>query len=337
MTSTLSRETESITGRVGLIGAGGIGRAHADAAAALGSGILSAVADIDRGAAEAVATEHGVDAPAVRELADPDRFDLVVVASPPATHPDLVESLLRAGVPVMCEKPLAVDLAAAQRLADLSAETGTPLTMATKFRFVDDVIQTREMIQSGDLGEILKVEVTFAGRVDMTGRWNSRPEIAGGGVLIDNGTHGVDLVRYLVGEIVEVSAVAGPSGQATEVEDSATLLARTKAGALAEVDLTWSYRRLSPVYCSVLGTEGGVEISWQGARGWTRDTTEPFGFGSGYSKIDSLRDNLAAVLSALAAGSSPPVTTADAVAAAAAIEAGYASLRSGNWIKAVMA
>ena len=53
----------------------------------------------------------------------------------------------------MCEKPLAVDLATARRLAAVAAETGTPLTMATKFRFVDDVARTRELIAPGSLGE----------------------------------------------------------------------------------------------------------------------------------------------------------------------------------------
>jgi predicted dehydrogenase len=318
-----------LTGRVGLIGAGGIGRAHAQAAAGLAGGVLAGVADIDDAAAAAVGAEHGVDALPVAAFADPDRFDLVVVASPPATHPDVVEPLLRAGVPVMCEKPLAVDLATARRLAAVSAATGTPLTMATKFRFVDDVALTRELIAGGALGEVLKVEVAFAGRVDMGRRWNSRREVSGGGVLIDNATHGVDLVRHLVGDIVEVSVLDHPAGQPLAVEDGATLLGRTAGGALAQVDVTWSFRRLSPLYCAVYGTGGSVEIGWSGARAVTRDAPEPYAFGSGYRKIDSLRDNLAAVLAALAAGEPPPVTAADAVAAAAVVEAAYAATAAG--------
>jgi predicted dehydrogenase len=327
MTATLPT-----TGRIGLIGTGGIGRAHAQAAAGIGDGALTAVSDVDVEAAQRVGAEHGVDAVDVAALADPERFDLVVVASPPSTHPDIVEPLLRAGVPVLCEKPIAVDLATARGLAALAEETGTPLTMATKFRFVDDVQQTRSLIAEGALGDIIKIEVSFAGRVDMGGRWNSRPEIAGGGVLIDNATHGVDLVRYLVGDIVEVSTTTGPAGQRLAVEDSATLLACTAGGVLAQVDVTWSFRRLSPVYCAVYGTEGSVEIGWSGARGVTAAASEPFSFGSGYRKIDSLRDNLSAVLTALATGTPLPVSPADAVAAAAVIEAGYASARQGSWV-----
>jgi predicted dehydrogenase len=327
MTATLQQ-----TGRIGLIGTGGIGRAHAQAAASLSGGHLAAVADVDAAAAAAVGAEHDVPVLPVDALADPRRFDLVVVASPPSTHPQVVGSLLRAGVPVMCEKPIAVDLAAARRLAGVAAETGAALTMATKFRFVDDVAITRDLIASGQLGDVIKVEVTFAGRVDMAARWNSDRSISGGGVLIDNATHGIDLVRHLIGDLVEVSAVNPRPGQAIGVEDSSTLLARTADNVLAQVDVTWSFRRLSPIYCAVYGTAGCVEIGWSGSAASTAEKPDPHPIGSGYRKIDSLRANLEAVLAALAVGDAPPVSPADAVAAAAVVEAGYAAAERGTWV-----
>lgn len=311
--------------RVALIGAGGIGRAHAEAAASLDAATLVGIADVNRDVAAAVAEQYDTDANEVADLADPDRVDLAVIASPPATHPAVVEPFLRAGVAVMCEKPLAVDAATARSLAALEAETGTPLTMAAKFRFVDEVRATRDLVAEGALGEIVKVEVSFAGRVAMNGRWNADRAIAGGGVLIDNATHGVDLVRYLVGDLTEVLAVPGPGTQGLSVEDSATLLARTARGAIAQVDVTWSFRRLSPVYCAVHGSEGTVEISWSGARR-TIGGADPVAFGSGYGKISALRANLAEVLTALATGQPLPVSPADAVAAALAIDAAYASM-----------
>ena len=152
------------------------------------------------------------------------------------------------------------------------------------------------------------MEVTFAGRGPMSGRWNADRSVAGGGVLIDNATHAVDLVRHLVGDVVEVAAVHGPSGQPVDVEDSSTLIGRTADGVLAQVDVTWSFRRLSPVYCAVYGTAGSVEIGWGGAQAVTVETPQPHTVGSGYKKIDSLRANLEAVLAALAAGVAPPVS-----------------------------
>lgn len=325
--------TQRAVARIGLIGAGGIGRAHAQATHGLDNARLAAVADVVPSAAAAVAEEFGAEQLDLAELANPKLVDLVVVASPPGTHQEVVEPLLRAGVPVLCEKPLAIDTAAAARLLQLSAETGTPLSMATKFRFVDDVNHTAEIVANGTLGELLKIEVNFAGRVDMTDRWNAVPAVSGGGVLIDNATHGVDLVRHLAGPITEVFAVAGPKAQQLDVEDSATLLARTTSGALAQVDVTWSYQRMHPVYLSVHGTLGSAEVGWKGSRALMIDRSEPYDFGTGYCKIDSLRANLDAVLDALTRGTATPVTSADAVASCAVIDAAYASMACGGWVE----
>lgn len=328
--------------RIGLIGAGGIGRAHAQAVSELdgagcGGATLVAVADLDARAASAVASQHGAAVIGAAELAaDPDQVDLVVVAAPPATHPELVEPLLRAGIPVLCEKPLATTTAAAARLAELAQQTGTPLSMAAKFRFVDDIAAAHWLIGTGGLGELLKIEVSFASRVEMSGRWNADPAVSGGGVLIDNATHGVDLVRHLAGPISEVLVAVGPAGQRVEVEDSATLLARTEDGVLAQVDVTWSFRRLGSTYLAVYGSRGTVEVGWQGGRACTIGRPEPYDFGTGYRKIESLRANLAAVLAALAAGNPPPVSATDAVWAAAVIDAGYRSAREGGWEKVEM-
>lgn len=330
MTATIDNATRRATARIALVGAGGIGKAHAQAVDALEGATLAAVADVDRDVAAEVAAAHGGVAVEPGELADPGAFDLVIVASPPSTHPEIVEPLLRAGVPVLCEKPIAVDRTTAQRLAAVAAQTGTPLTMATKFRFVDDVVRAAELIGEGALGEVLKVEVAFAGQVDMGSRWNSDPDVAGGGVLIDNATHGIDLVRFLVGDVSEVLAVLGPPSQSLPVEDSATLLARTATGTLAQVDVTWSFRRLSPIYCAAYGSGGSFEIGWAGGTAQL-GSGAPITLGSGYSKINSLRANLAAVLDAIAVGTRPPVSPADAVAVAAVIDAGYRSAASGVW------
>ena len=318
---------ETRTARIGLIGAGGIGKAHAEAASGLGAlGALTAVADIDPDVAATVASSVAADVVPAAEMADPARFDLVVVASPPASHGPVVEPLLRAGVPVLCEKPLAVDLPAARALAAVAAQTGTPLAMATKFRFVDEVRETRALVASGALGRIVKVEVAFAGRVAMADRWNARPEIAGGGVLIDNATHGVDLAQFLLGApITTVSTAEGPAAQALPVEDSAILLGRTADGTLAQVDVTWTFRRLSPVYCAVYGTDGTVEITWAGARRLVDPDPAPTAFGTGYNKIDSLRANLIGALAGQAA------TAEEALGVTAVIDAAYRSARTGVW------
>ncbi len=321
-----------MTVRIGVIGCGAIGSAHAAAAAAADGCSLVAVADADPAAAARVAADHGARVVEQARLADRDAVDLVVVATPPATHLPVVEPLLRAGVAVMCEKPLEAGPAAARELAAVAQDSGTLLTMASKFRFVDDVLRTRELIADGALGDVVKVEIAFAGVTDMATRWNADRSVSGGGALIDNAVHGADLARYLVGPLTRVVAAAGPAVQPVAVEDSATLLARTAAGPLVQIDVTWSFRRLAGAYLTVLGSRGTVEVGWDGAR-LARGDAAPEAFGSGYRKDRCLGANIAAVAAEL--GGRPQARlarAADALAAAEVVDAGYRSLAGGGWV-----
>ena len=114
---------------------------------------------------------------------------------------------------------MAVTSEEATLLVDKARQAGLMLMMASKFRYVDEVIKAKDILESGILGEIILFENTFCSRVDMTGRWNSDPSQSGGGVLIDNGSHSVDIARYLLGPIDQIQAEEGKRAQGLEVED----------------------------------------------------------------------------------------------------------------------
>ena len=192
--------------------------------------------------------------------------DAVLVCTPPNTHPEIVMQAIERGLHVMCEKPLAIDVGSASAMVKAAEEAGVVFTMAAKFRFVDDVIRARQIVGSGILGELMVFENAFASRVDMSRRWNADPAISGGGVLIDNGTHSVDIVRYFLGPIAEVMAVEGKRVQHLPVEDTASMLLRTPEGVLGTVDLSWSVDRVTDTYLTLYGSEGTVSVGWKGAR-----------------------------------------------------------------------
>ena len=141
-------------------------------------------------------------------------LDAVVVCTPPDSHPTIVLEAIAAGKAVLCEKPLAITVGAARAMVAAAASVGVLFAMATKFRFVDDVIEARGLVESGVVGEIIQLENTFASRVEMSTRWNADPTVSGGGVLIDNGTHSVDIARAFLGPIREVLVLERPKHHA---------------------------------------------------------------------------------------------------------------------------
>ena len=238
--------------RCALVGLGQIGATHL-AAMQDGEAELVAVAE-PRESARAIAEGLGL-----RWFADARHAELatlvdaVVIATPPATHHDLACHFLERGVHVLCEKPHALSSWEARAMLDLARSRGLELMMASKFRYVEDVAEARGLVESGAIGAPVVFENAFCSKVQMKERWNAKKAIAGGGVLIDNGTHSVDIARYLLGPLVEVQALLGPSLQGLEVEDTARLSFRTGGGAFGSADLSWSLAKESESYVAVYG------------------------------------------------------------------------------------
>jgi predicted dehydrogenase len=282
-------------------------------------------------AAESLAAATGCDvARHHRELVD--TCDAVLLCTPPSTHAPLAIELLEAGLPVLCEKPLATSVPDALAMLEAARRTGLPFSMASKFRFVDDVVAARTMVQDGVLGEVLLIENIFASRVDMRGRWNADPAIAGGGVLIDNGTHSVDLVRSILGSISEVAAVEARRVQQLEVEDTARLFLRTADGASATCDLSWSIDKQRHDFLEIAGTEGTVQVGWKVSRYQLADRRGWVKLGHGYDKVAALRGVVENFACAVRGECLPLVTPEDALASVLVIEGAYASLRQDHWV-----
>lgn len=318
--------------RLGLIGAGAIAQTYVAALADAPFARLVAVADPRREAAEAVA--ETADARAFADasaLLDAAPLDGVVICTPPATHGEIVRAALERRIPVLCEKPLCLEATEARALRAVASRAGTVFTMASKFRYVEDLVRARAMIASGLLGEVMLLENVFTSRVDMTRRWNALPRISGGGVVIDNGTHSVDIVRYLLGPIDAVLAVAGPRGQALAVEDSAMLHLRTRSGADARVELSWSYQKETESFVSVQGTAGVLAVGWRQSRYRRLADRDWTTFGSGYEKGAAFRAVLANFCAAIDGGAALLIDADDAVASVEVIDAAYRSIAAGGW------
>jgi predicted dehydrogenase len=319
--------------RVGLVGAGGIAQSYVKVFEAIEGARITAVADVRSRAADSIAEAvRGTAYPSLRALLEEADVDAILVCTPPSTHPEIVLQSIEAGRHVLCEKPLAIDVGSARAMVAAAEQAGVVFTMAAKFRFVKDVIRAREVVGSGILGELILVENVFASRVDMTRRWNSDPEISGGGVLIDNGTHSVDVMRYFLGPVVEVMAVEAKRIQHLAVEDTATMLLRTGDGVLGTVDLSWSVDKATDSYLTLYGSQGTITVGWQGARYRQASSPEWVEFGDGYDKVSCMVSQVENFCGAVRGDEPLAVTAEDAIASVSVIEAAYASLGQSDWI-----
>lgn len=319
--------------RFGLIGAGGIAQSYLQVFSGFEEARITAVADLRKDAAATAAEAVGCDAfGSWEELASRATVDAVLICTPPATHADIAVHFLGRDIAVLCEKPFAVDLAAAHAMASASAATRTLLTMASKFRYVQDVIRAKSILASGILGEIILFENVFASRAKMSNRWNSDPAVSGGGVLIDNGTHSVDVIRYFLGPIAEVLAVEGKRVQTLAVEDTVQLFVRAASGVRGTIDLSWSLDKERDSYIEIYGSNGTVRVGWKESKFRQATSRDWVVFGSGYDKIAAMRAQVENFCRALRGQEQLLITVKDAIASVAVIEKAYRSLDSSRWV-----
>lgn len=313
-----------------LVGAGAIARAYLQACAQVPE--LRPVAIVDPRPEAAAA--HG-NLPWFPDLARYEhagpRAAAAFVLAPPVHHEPLTVALLARGLHVLCEKPLAIDVRSAQRMLAAARAAGCRLMMGSKFRYTPDIVHARALLDAGCCGDVVMYENVFCSPVDMTKRWNSQRAVSGGGVLIDNGCHSVDLARYLLGPIARVQAQFGRRAQAVEVEDTARLLFTSVSGALGSIDLSWSMHKETDAYVRIHGTRGTIEIGWRGSR------TKQLGaawqpFGSGYDKVAAFAGQLRNFAACIRGEAAPWIDDDDALASVVVVDCAYRSAAAERWL-----
>ena len=244
----------STLARIGIVGCGGIAPTHAERFGNKVRSELVACCDIVRERAEKLAGSYSARAYGdLTQMLENEDLDAISLCTPPFSHCEVALAALEHGVHIFCEKPLAMSVAEGRRMAEAADRAGKALMVAMCHRFHEPVIRAREMIRSGQLGEVLVYHNDFSG---------GEPQYSGrGGVLMDNGAHSLDLVRYLLGEVKTVAAVGGPATDAIQDLGDACILLETVGGAYATVNLT--FRTCGGrALIDILGTEGSVSIDY---------------------------------------------------------------------------
>ena len=215
-----------------VVGVGAIGRNHARILADLSGVRLAGVVDADIEAARAIAARYGVRAYAsCEDLLQETQADAAVVAVPTAWHESISCSLMQRGIHVLVEKPIAPDLAAADRIIECAAANKTVLGVGHVERFNPAVLALKQKLNQGDLGRIFHIEAR------RQGPFPSR--IQDVGVVIDLAVHDLDLIRFVCArEIEDVAAITARRVHESH-EDFVRATLRIADGVVGTLTIDW--------------------------------------------------------------------------------------------------
>ena len=215
-----------------------------------------------------------------REMIANEKLDGVSICTVPSSHYGIVLDLLKGGIHVLCEKPLAITVPEAEAMTKLASEKDLLLLTAFKFRFFEEVQAAKNLLQQGGLGKILSFRLMFGGFMNMDGSWYADKKVSGGGVIMDNGPHAFDLIHFLLGDIKDMSVQLNHV-QNISVEDTAHIVCQVASGAQGVINLSWSLAVPSQNYLEIYGEDGALMLSLKGLsyrfktwREWKQDLNQ---------------------------------------------------------------
>jgi myo-inositol 2-dehydrogenase / D-chiro-inositol 1-dehydrogenase len=228
--------------RVGMIGAGWIAQDHKRVLGSLAEAELVAVCDLDSERAEALASGTGARTYRDwRELLDREDLGAVIVAVPPQAHREPAVAALGRGLPVYLEKPIARTAEDAAEIVAVAKSTGTVCAVGYQWHALDLLGDLPPLLAGQQIGLLLGTSI---------GPTQSRPWFvdmrAGGGNLLERGSHHLDLARTVAGEVASVQTAAGrvrlarSGGEGGDIDDALTMMLEMTSGALATIVVGWT-------------------------------------------------------------------------------------------------
>jgi predicted dehydrogenase len=246
-----------------VIGVGGFGLKRVNSILKSKVADLAYIVDVNKDLVRDLSRKFGVDYVSFDELILKKDYDVAIIAVPNFLHYEFAVKLLEAGKDVWCEKPMTISVDMARKMVLKSMEKGTMLKVGSNPRYFPNVLRALELVKQGYIGRVL----FFRGWIGNEGLhllskgWYRDKGMAGGGTLIDNGVHLIDLIRYLADEVVKCYSckLTILKHNLSEVEDNAVALYELLGGGFALIHSSWT-EKSGYMYFEMHGDNGYIHV-----------------------------------------------------------------------------
>ncbi|WP_457791911.1 Gfo/Idh/MocA family protein [Anaeromassilibacillus sp. SJQ-5] len=344
--------------KVGVIGVGSIAEMHIAGYKADPRVELAAFCDINEERLKEKGERHGVTRlyTDVKDMVAKEELDAVSVCTWNAAHAPCTIAALEAGLHVLCEKPMAMNVAEAEAMRDTAKRSGKLLMIGFVRRFGNDCAVVQDFINEGYFGDLYYAKATYLRRNGCPGGWFGDKSRSGGGPLIDLGVHVIDLVRYLMGNPKPVSVYGatfqklgdrpgikkGDAYQSStteekpvfDVEDMASVMIRFDNGAVLSIEASFSLNiEKDEGKIELFGTKAGAKLDpeltlYSQQAGYMTNTTIATGTALSF---DGLFENeIRHFVSCVEGGTACRAPAEDGVALMTILQAAYESAASGH-------
>ncbi len=258
----------------GIIGCGVIADFHVNAIRACGDDAeLIGVCDVVYASAERFAAKHNTKAFANEaEMLACDEVDIVCICTPSGYHHTSVVNAANAKKHIVCEKPLAINKEQLDAVEKACNDAGITVSVISQNRYAHDINKVKRAIEDGKLGRVVCADIYMkyyrSQEYYDTGAWRGTKKIDGGGALMNQGIHGVDLLMYLAGEIKSVYALSKTLVRNIEVEDTLSAVVEYKSGATGVIQATTSVYPGYPRRLEINGENGTVVLDETSISRW---------------------------------------------------------------------
>ena len=247
-----------------IYGCGLIAKTHAAAIKSLENATLLGCSDVRIDAAKSFAETHSIACyEQIDDILADKQVDVVCICTPSGTHAELAVKFLSAGKNVIVEKPMALNTADCDKMIDAAEKNGAKITVISQMRTSEDVRRAREIVKSGALGQLVLCDLYmkyYRSKEYYSDGWHGTKAMDGGGALMNQGIHGIDLLQYIVGPIKNLKSFCGALVHNIEVEDTAVAIAEYENGAFGVIEATTAVNPSFDRELKIHGTKGYIEL-----------------------------------------------------------------------------